>query len=254
MELHTIDLSPDFDYIYLLPISDLHLGDPNCNIEKFLGYRDWLEETPNAYTLLNGDILNTAIKDSVSDIYTETMSPQEQIKKAVELFSPVKDKILGVVNGNHERRISKIAGIDITEVMADRLGVWYAGDEVFIKLRFGRKPNKKPVAYTIYSTHGFGSGRTVGSKVNNLQKLSDIVLADLYIASHTHFMTAHQDIYLVPDTRNNNIMKVKRTFVSSGAFLDRGRGYGVQKGYPACKLGSPRIRLDGTRRDCHVSI
>jgi len=72
------------------------------------------------------------------------MSPQEQIKKAVELFSPVKDKILGVVNGNHERRISKVAGIDITEVMADKLGVRYAGDEFCIKLRFGRKPTRNP--------------------------------------------------------------------------------------------------------------
>ncbi len=255
MKLHTIDLSPEFTHIYLLPISDLHIGDPFCNIDKFLRYRKWIEDTPNAFIILNGDIMNAAIKNSVSDVYAETVTPNEQIKRAVELFTPVKDRILAVISGNHEHRIYKETGVDVTEIMAQQLGVWYAGDEAFIKLRFGRKEkNKKPVAYVIYATHGWGNGRSAGSKVNNLQKLGEIVLADIYIASHTHFMTAHQDIYLVPDQHNNNIIKMKRTFVSSGAFLDRG-GYGVRKGYPAAKLGSPRLRLEGVSgKDCHVSI
>lgn len=158
-----------------------------------------------------------------------------------------------MVSGNHEHRIRKESSIDITEVIASHLGVYYAGDEAFLKIKFGKNEKGDPVVYTVYMTHGWGAGRTPGSKVNNLQKLSDIVLADIYIASHTHLMTAHQDIYLVPDVRTGNIHEMKRTFASSGAFLDRG-GYGVQKGYPAAKLGSPRLRLDARRRDVHVSI
>jgi len=61
------------------------------------------------------------------------------------------------------------------------LGVAVCRSMSFVsRLRFGRKPNKKPVAYThILYPRVLGSGRTVGSKVNNLQKLSDIVLADV---------------------------------------------------------------------------
>lgn len=252
-KLHEIKLSEEFKSIYLLPISDLHIGDPHCNLDKFYRYRKWVEETPNAYVLVNGDIMNTAIKASVSDVYSETLNATEQIKLAEKIFAPIKDRILAVTKGNHENRIYKETGVDTVEVLCSKLGVYYAGDEAFLKICFGKNEHNKRQAYIVYMTHGWGAGRTAGAKVNNLQKLSDIVLADLYIASHTHFMTTHQDIYLVPDPRNNNIMQVKRTFVSSGAFLDRG-GYAAQKGYPAAKLGSPRVRLEARRKDVHVSI
>lgn len=185
------------------------------------------------------------------------MNPKESLNYAAKLFEPIKERILCIVNGNHERRIYKDVGFDILETLALKLNAHYAGDECYLKIKVGKATGKKgnglPIIYSCYVTHGWGSGRTPGSKVNNLTKLADIVLADIYIASHTHFMTSHQDIYLVPDKSHNKLIEMKRTFVSSGAFLKRG-GYAVAKGYPHSKLGSPRIRLDGTRKDCHVSI
>lgn len=257
MKIHDVDLSQELEAIYITPMSDLHIGDPSFDSVKFHGYRKWVEDTPNAYIVLNGDILNTATKSSVSDIYAETMNPKEALNTAVKLFEPVKDRILCLVGGNHERRIYKESGIDISEVLASKLGVHYAGDECYLKIRLGkatgRGGNGKPIAYTVYVTHGHGGGRTMGAKVNNLQRLADIVLADIYIMSHVHTMTAHQDVYLVPDTRNNNLLEIKRTFVSSGAFLKRG-GYAVTHAYPHNKIGTVRLRLSGTRKDVHVSI
>lgn len=257
MKIHQVDLGKDLTHAYLLPVSDMHVGDPNFDAEKFFRYRKWIEDTPNAYVILNGDILNTAIKSSVSDIYAETVSPKEALNTAERIFTPIKDRILCVVSGNHERRVYKDVGLDVSEVLAHKLGVYYAGDEAYLKIKLGSKrghqTNGKSVIYTVYVTHGFGAGRTIGSKVNSLHKLSEIVLADCYIFSHVHTMTAHQDIYKVPDIRANKLIDVKRTFVSSGSFLKRG-GYAVTHGYPHNKLGSPRIRLDGTRHDCHVSL
>ena len=66
-------------------------------------------------------------------------------------------------------------------------------------------------------------------------------------------MTAHQDSYLTPDIRTNKLNELKRTFASSGSFLRRG-GYAITHGYPHSKLGSPKIILDGKRKDVHVSI
>lgn len=235
----------------------MHIGDLNFDSEKFFAYRKWIEETPNAYVILNGDIMNTAIKTSVSDIYAETLNPKDALATAEKLFLPIKDRILAIVGGNHERRIYKDVGLDSSEFLAAKLGVHYAGDEVYLKIRFGRKTgdcrNNKPVVYSVYATHGWGAGRTAGAKVNNLQRMATICLADIYIASHTHFMTAHQDTYAVPDLRNNKMILHKRTFASSGAFLKRG-GYAITHGYPHSKLGTVRLRLDGTRHDVHVSL
>lgn len=256
MRIHEVDLG-NLESAYIIPISDMHIGDPMFDAEKFFGYRQWIQDTPNAYIVLNGDILNTAIKNSVSDIYSEVLSPKEALETAVKIFTPVKDRILCIVGGNHERRIYKETGMDITEILASKLGVHYAGDECYLKIKIGKAVGKhgngKPIIYTCYQTHGWGAGRTAGAKVNNLAKMADIVLADIYIASHTHFMTGHQDVYMIPDKSSNKLVEVKRTYVSSGAFLKRG-GYAVTKGYPHSKLGSPRIRLNGTKKDVHLSI
>lgn len=252
MKLKEINLG-DHEAVYIIPISDVHIGDPALNDRKLQGYIDWIAENPNAYVILNGDILNTAIKDSVSDVYHETMNPQDQLRYAKKVFEPIADRILCIVRGNHELRIARATGIDTCEILAAYLGVYYAGDEALLKLRFGKRKNGKPITYIIYATHGWGGGRTPGAKVNNLSKLANIVIADVYIASHTHFMTVHQDRIFVPDKRNNKVEDMKRTFVSSGAFLERG-GYAVQKGYGPAKLGSPRLRLDGRKKDVHCSI
>lgn len=234
----------------------MHVGDEFFDEQKFLGYRRWVEQTPNAYVLLNGDILNIATIGSVSDSYSG-LRPQEELEKAVDLLSPIKDRILVSVAGNHERRIYKESGIDIAKILADRLGCYYAGDESYLKIRIGSKrghqANGKPVVYTIFMQHGHRGGRTVGAKINAIAAMASTCLAEIYIGSHIHSITAHVDLYLVPEIRANKIVEMKRTFISSGAFLGRG-GYGVTHAFPASKLGSAKIRLDGTRHDVHISL
>lgn len=215
-----------------------------------------MQETPNAYVILNGDILNIATTGSVSDSY-RGLRPQEELDKAVELLFPIRDRILASVTGNHENRIYRESGIDIAKILADKLGILYAGDEAYLKIRVGSKKgrggNGKPIVYCIYAQHGHRGGRTVGAKMNAIVAMGNTCLADIYIGSHIHSITASVDLYLVPEVRANKMVEMKRTFVSSGAFLQRG-GYSVTHGYPASKLGSPRIRLNANQKDVHVSL
>jgi hypothetical protein len=254
MDIYEVELG-DYKSAYIYPISDMHIGDDNFNVDKFLSYRKWILDNDNAFCFLNGDILNTATKNSKSDVYT-SLSPQDELNKAIELLSPLanKGKILCSLSGNHEARIQRESGIDIAEILASRLGIYYAGDEVLLKIKLGHKDDMKPFVYTLYATHGSGGGRSTGAKANALHRLGDIVLADCYVMSHIHSLIAHQDVYAVPDIRTNKVNLVKRTFTSSGAYLQRG-GYTVSHAYTHAKLGSPRIRLEGrTHKDIHVSL
>lgn len=253
MKIWTADLPEEYTHAYIIPIGDIHIGDPHFNEQKLIKYLNWITETPEARIILVGDIMNTATKDSVSDSYHETMNPNEQLRYATKLFEPVKDRIIAITDGNHERRIQKSTSIDTTEILAQNLGAHYEPDGIMLKIRFGKDKHLNKLVYTIYATHGFGGGKKPGGKANNLQSLANIVLADCYIMAHIHWMTTFQDIYFVPDTRTNEVKEVKRTFVSSGSFVGWG-GYAQWQGFPAAKLGTPRIRLDGYKKDVHVSI
>jgi len=93
-----------YNDIYLYAIGDVHIGDKGFtkeSEEKLKGYIDFIRKTPNAFCVLQGDVLNNATRLSKSSPFEQNMDLKEQIEKAVELFKPIKHKILGSINGNH---------------------------------------------------------------------------------------------------------------------------------------------------------
>lgn len=247
-----VDLG-DIDYAYIIPISDLHIGDKYFDEKKFLKIRDFIANETNTYVILCGDILNCATKNSVSDIYSEIKNPQEAKKYAYELLQPISNKIIGLTSGNHEYRIWKESGNDIAEDLAVLLGCEYGREGLLLCVRLGRNKLKNKLAYTLYATHGYGGGRTVGAKANALKRVSEIVFADIYIIGHIHHMQSFADYYYIPDVIHKKIERRKRLYVSSSSFLEWG-GYAEQGLFPPSKTGCPRIRLAGDRKDFHVSI
>ena len=65
----------------------------------------------------------------------------EQIQKAIDLFNPIKDKILAVTTGNHESRTYNKEGIDLIEVMARQMGLYdkFTKSGALIFIRFGEQ-------------------------------------------------------------------------------------------------------------------
>ena len=244
----------NIDKLYIIPISDIHIGDVRCDYDKLKGYLQWIKEH-NAYIILNGDLMTSDIKASVGDVYNAEMNPQEQLDLAIEIFKPFANRILAVVEGNHEYRIYKEAGLRTTKIFADEIGISaYNPDGMYIIIKMGKGLNNRPILYRLYATHGWSSGRTTGSKINAVEQLNrQFPITDCYIASHTHTQALSVDVIYYPDERNNKFVEQKRAYVSAGSFLGHG-GYSLRKGLAFAKLGSPRIRLDGTRKDLHVSI
>ena len=123
-----------------------------------------------------------------------------------------------------------------------------------LKISVGsKKKNGKPAVYTVYATHGWSNGRLVGAKANNLHRLSDIVLADVYFISHTHTQIAFPDNYYVPDLYNNNMRLITRYYVNSGSYQGRGR-YPKSKGMRPTVLGTPLVVLSGQEKKIEVRI
>lgn len=258
MKTVKIDLSRDSKFYNIVPIADLHIGDAQFDVK---GLKEMLDSCDGENTLyiLNGDLINNATKSSVSDIYSSTMSPMEQLNTLIDIFEPYKEKIIGIVGGNHEVRTYRNDGIDISRLFARQLGLEdkYSSEGLLIFLRFGTQTSGqketngsgkvRKVCYTIYTTHGSGGGRSVGGKANALEQLSSIVDADIYIHSHTHLPMLFKQNFFRTDVRNSTVNEVDKLFVNTSACLNYGGYAEVAKYTPATRTVTA-IVLDGERK------
>lgn len=259
MQTIKIDLPAEHENIEIHALSDLHLGDGMSDwfhIQKMLKH---IQETPNAYCILGGDLMDTAIASSVGDTYGANLKPMEQLKQCVNLFEPIKDKILCIVHGNHENRIYKSDGIDITALMADQLGLRhrYSPTTALLFVRFGERANTahrhRKMAYTVYVTHGSGGGRREGGKINRLADLAQIVDADIYIMGHTHMPASFRTGFYRTSMANSSVQYVEKLFVNTAAALNYG-GYGDAQGFKPSAKENPIIYLNGTKHEATAKV
>lgn len=246
-----IDLPRDLKEIELHPLADLHLGDAHSDWELIQGELKHIMETPNAYCILGGDLMDSAIKSSIGDIYEANIQPMEQLQQCVKIFKPLADagKILAVVSGNHEHRHYKTNGVDMTSLMCSQLGIAdrYSSATSVIFLRFGHdSKHNRPQCYSIYLTHGSGGGRREGGKINRLADLATIIDTDIYICGHTHLPAVFRQSFFRADRQNNSVYQCEKLFVNTAAALNYG-GYGEVQGYkPASKI-NPVVLMSGKK-------
>lgn len=246
---------PYAEVIEIHPMADLHIGDPQSDFKSILERIEHIKKTPNAYCILDGDLMDTAIASSIGDTYSANLQPMEQLKQCVKIFDPIKDKILGVLPGNHEGRVYKTDGLDITELMCSQLGIpeKYSPTTALLFIRFGNTSRNRPQLYTAYVTHGSGGGRREGGKANRLADLAAIVDADIYIHAHTHLPLVFKESFFRVSGGNSSVAQVDKLFVNTAASLNYG-GYGDKQGYKPASKSSPVIYLDGLKRNMWAKL
>jgi len=241
---------------YVLPIADVHIGD-NCfcgggrNLLK--SNIEWVKNTPNARVFLLGDILNVATRTSKSSPFNQNLSLKDQIEEAVKLFLPIKSQIVGAISGNHEQRLIDICGYDPTISICHQLDIKYYSYSAVINFVVGK--GQRRLSYVFYFHHTTGGGGSVGSKINRIDKLRELVTnCDCYVGGHNHQLAAVPVTTRVVDTKHDKIHILRQLLVDSGSYLSWDDNYPEKMQLKPTKLGSPRIRIDSGKRDIHCSI
>ena len=256
---HKIEAS----HAYVLPLSDMHIGDKNFDKKKLEGYLDWVKKTKNARIFLNGDVLNLATNVSVSSTFDQNMDLTKQLEMAIELFKPVKDKIIGAITGNHEARMESFCGYNPLIPFCAALGIPYLGYSAIVAVKVvpgkWKDPKKKDgvsQTYTFYFHHTTGGGgHTVGGKINRVELLKKLVdNCDVYVGSHNHQLAVVPVESRHYNERGNRIDKQRQLLVDTGSFLKWDNSYAERMQLPPAKLGAVRIRLDGTKKDLHCDL
>ena len=214
---HTIfKLGKEVEFLELIPVSDLHIGsamfDPSI-IKKFVEY---VLAKPNRYVTIGGDICNFAMPNSKSDYWSEQLTPSQQIDKACNLLYPIRERILAIIDGNHDLRLYTLSGISPACQIATKLDIAdrYFDGVAYFAVEYGHQPVKTasngtrighskkhyyPNRRVIRVEHGTGGGSTSGGKLNRAKRPNQSDLANIYIMGHLHDLVFTADCLRVPD-------------------------------------------------------
>ena len=240
---------PDFEIIQhqfygghditIVPISDVHLGSPDCMEQEFISFIKTVKETPNVYLILGGDLIDNGTKSSVTNPFKATMPPSQQKKEMANILAPVRDRCLCFVPGNHERRSGKDADDDPCYDIAAKLDLehLYRENIAFVKIQLGMKERKNGTmaagyqrpSYCLVVTHGSGGGILTGGAVNRNERFGYVIDGmDALIVGHTHKPFTSQPGKIKIDLFNNKVTIKPFKVISSTSWIEYG-GYAAQK-------------------------
>ena len=228
--------------IYLA--SDIHTGSAEFD-EKRWGLFEELLKQPGKYVIFAGDQCEYATRSSKSDVYTQALTPSQQKRWWIEHLRKYKDKVLCIVDGNHEyNRASKDADdfplydIALALSIEDR----YRSEAAFVDIGVGDGGHGKgkQVHYVIRVQHQAKNNVNHGT-ADGFEGI------DVFVSGHTHKPMDKPLGKLVYDSKNKSVSQKDVENIVCGHFLRFG-GYGERGGYrpTATKLYS--LILSGKKK------
>lgn len=238
--------------IVVIPVSDVHLGALEHCQKEWEAFCKFVLETPNCYILLGGDLISNSVRNSVANPFDEIIRPREQKIRMVENLRPIKDRILCAVSGNHERRTTKDADMDITYDIMAKLDLehLYRENIAFVKLSLGTRTtgDTSETSFVLGVTHGAGGGIFTGAAVNRNERFGNIIEGlDCLVVGHTHKGAITRPSKIVVDSNHNKVSVKSYTVISSVSWLNYG-GYAAQKMLLPSQSAIPqRLYLGGNK-------
>lgn len=220
------------DGISIYPVADVHLGAvEHCE----MAWQEFLKrvERENAYLILAGDLLNNSVRSAgFANPFDEVLRPREAKRRMVEYLKPVKDRILCVVTGNHERRTYRDDDQDLTYDICTKLDIehLYRENVAYMGVSLGKRgsENKPEVTYTFCVTHGTGGGIYTGAAVNRNERFGNVINnLDCLVAGHVHKGFISKPSKICIDTHNKTVTMKHYVVASCVSWLNYG-GYAAR--------------------------
>ncbi len=203
MEVFTVEIpyKAKNSTFHLYAFGDFHEGTIHCaenhlkkkiqNIKddkyaKVIGMGDYAEFiTPSDPRWSSGNISEWVYKKKDGRVDWDDIGyAQEQ--RVVELLTPIKSKIVGLLYGNHEISIHKHSHQNVHQHICDALGVKNLGYSCFLHLRFERENSAERHLIKGCFTHGSSGAITEGAKLMALMRWMKQNEADIYGYAHVH--------------------------------------------------------------------
>lgn len=206
---YPIQLKNGTDRVEIFPFGDCHIGKVNCNegaIKKQVAEVVARRKKPGreVRVIFGGDICDCVKPGDLKRYNTNTLPDwmfkgdadtikarladviTQQRKRALSIFSPVKDIAIGAIEGNHEYSMFHSNNRDFQAEFCESMGIPDLTDEAYIRLQF-KGPYRRSSVVKLYIQHGHGGGRTAGSEPGHLDRMQkDWSDADICLRGHSH--------------------------------------------------------------------
>ena len=198
----------------LFALGDLHVGASNCAEDKIRSVVKMIANDPDAYWVGGGDLPDAVILND-SKRFDPTVVPDwmlatgaqdakdnltdmlaAQIKRLYMLLDPIKDKCLGLIEGNHEYSIMKHHNRDLMKDLCKHFHAPNLTDCAFIRLKFRRRTADSVASSVVrvFICHGNGGGRSSGAEPSSLYRLAADKECDIVLRGHSHSFCIHPPI------------------------------------------------------------
>lgn len=256
-DAHVIDfeLSAKNPDVHLLLLSDLHWDNPNCDRALLKKHLDAALER-KATIMIFGDLFCAmqgkydprGSKASIRDEHNVANYLDALVDTAIEWFKPYAQNIALITPGNHETNILRRLETDLTERLANGLGVERGNYSGWIMINFRRKDFVKQKVLSYH--HGYGGGGPVTKDVIQAsRKAVYLPDADIVVSGHTH------DRWIFPIQR----VRISRYGIQTleeqlhlklGTYKDEytsGNGWSIERGMPPKATGGMWLKCSMSR-------
>ena len=262
------------DAFNLYQLSDLHMFNASCAMEHVHRDIDTIKRDPYGLAVGTGDYAEFIGHDDPrfdpaslpADLPARELGRlcAAQSAAVCNLLNPIRDKLIGIGEGNHEHALMlHESQQDMFAEMCRKLQVRNLGYSSIIDLVFVRVPRlrvpvmlaMKPPAVKNESWrcrigihHGFGSCTTPGGKLNKLiQLMRDFPGCDLVLMGHLHAKLAWRQPPLDADKDCKQIVQHDQVGMMAGSYLrsysEGEPAYSEIRGYSPTALGMGRVMI-----------
>lgn len=224
-------------------LGDVHYGHTNCNMDEFLKKIKWIEEN-NAYVILMGDLLEVCNPNHLPNtMWHQEYNPMMQRNNMLTILADIKDRIIGLISGNHELRIFNQTGIDLSFEMAQELDTDYLKDGGYVRIK------TKGPEYYFAVFHGSGGSLTPYHQLNKAMAVWEDM--DLMAIGHMHQLF-HETKYRYKIEKGERIKK-EIHLIRTGGFLEY-PDYAMRRFMPLANVGAPTVWVNTKTKNLRVEL
>lgn len=239
-------LPRDMDYADIYFIHDLHNGSELFDEKKWKALKARIQSDEHSRVCWIGDLLENAIPNSKSDMFTQRYSPAEQKEWVTQELFDMKDKTIAVVPGNHEyNRTTKACGLYPLYDCCLLAGIddRYRNTIAFIDIGIGTKLGAKHK-----QVHYFGQIQHKAKDIKAVCSADYTDGIDFFAFGHDHETKDKPRAKIVFDAHNKVVYKRNVECLNSGSFCEFG-GYGSQNAYRPQSDKMYKLRIFSGRKN-----